>query len=439
VRDLALTAFILGSLPFILRRPQLGVLMYVWISVMNPHRLTWSFAAEFQFAAIVAVTTLIGLLFSKELKWPPVNALTIVLVSFAGWTGVTTIFALYPEPSYEMWKTLVKTQLMALLIPMLFHKKEDLRLLLWVLVLSIAYYGTKGGIWTLATGGAERVWGPAGSYVAGNNEVAVAIVMMIPLMWYLRLTSPHKYVRAALIAMMVFCAVAVLGTYSRGAILAASAMGAFLWWKSRSKVPVLLVALLAVPLALATMPEKWYARMDTIVNYEQDGSASRRLNAWATMFNLAKDRPVVGGGFEVARPEVYARYSPDPTYPPQVAHSIYLQAMGEHGFVGFALYVVLLYGLWVAASKIIRIAKDRANLQWAYDFSLMMQVSLIGFAVGGAFLSLVNFDVPYYLVGIMAATLSLVRREAADEARATLQETPHTSYAAAARARRVSP
>jgi probable O-glycosylation ligase (exosortase A-associated) len=369
-----------------------------------------------------------------------VNALTIAVVLFAGWTGVTTVFALYPEPSYEMWKALVKTQLMALLIPMLFHKKEDLRLLLWVLVLSIGYYGTKGGIWTLATGGAERVWGPTGSYIAGNNEVAVAIVMMIPLMWYLRLTSPHKYVRWMLIVMMLFCGVAVLGTYSRGALLAVCAMGAFLWWKSRSKVPVLLVALLAVPLALATMPEKWYERMDTIVNYEHDGSANSRLNVWSTMFNLAKDRPLVGGGFEVATREVYARYSPDPAYRPQVAHSIYFQAMGEHGFVGLALYVFLLYALWAAASRIVRTAKDRANLQWAYDLSLMMQVTLIGFAVGGAFLSLVNFDVPYYLIGIMAATLSLVRREAAEEARATLQpETPHPSYAAAARARRVSP
>ena len=36
----------------------------------------------------------------------------------------------------------------------------------------------------------------------------------------------------------------------------------------------------------------------------------------------------------------------------------------------------------------------------------MMQVSIVGFAVGGAFLSLVNFDIPYYLIG----TTLVVRR-----------------------------
>ena len=71
MRDVALTVFILGALPFILRRPQLGVLMYVWISVMNPHRLTWGFAQSFNFAYIVAIVTLAGMVFSKDVKPPP--------------------------------------------------------------------------------------------------------------------------------------------------------------------------------------------------------------------------------------------------------------------------------------------------------------------------------------------------------------------------------
>lgn len=416
MRDIVLTAFILGSLPFILLRPQLGVVMYVWISVMNPHQLTYSFARDFNFAAIVAIATLAGTLFSKDVKPPPINALTVMLVLFAGWTGVTTLFAFYPEISYQKWQTLLKTVLIAFLIPMLFHKKEDLRLLVWVLVFSIAYYGTKGGIWTLVTGGANRVHGPPRSYIADNNDIAVAIVMIFPLMWYLQHTSPHKHVRWGLVGMMLFCAVAVLGTYSRGALLAVCAMSAFLWWKTPGKVLLSLVAVLAVPIALTSMPEKWYERMSTITNYSQEPSANARLNSWNTMLNIAKDRPVVGGGFEVATKAVYARYSPSPGFRPQVAHSIYFQALGEHGFVGLALYVALLYALWTAASQIIRRTKGRADSRWAYELSLMMQVSLIGFAVGGAFLSLVNFDVPYYFVGIMAATLALVRREASTEA-----------------------
>ena len=83
MRDIILTGLVLGALPFVLRRPQLGVMMYVWISVMNPHRYTWSFAYDFNFAMIVAVVTLAGALFSKDLKRPPMNALMVALALFA--------------------------------------------------------------------------------------------------------------------------------------------------------------------------------------------------------------------------------------------------------------------------------------------------------------------------------------------------------------------
>ena len=423
MRDIVLTAFVLGSLPFILRRPQLGVVMYVWLSVMNPHRLTWSFAQELNFAAIVALTTLAGALFSKDVKPPPTNALTIAFIAFVGWTGLTTLFAMHPEEALPQWQTLMKTALMASLIPMLLHKKEDLHLLVWTLALSIAYYGTKGGIWTLVTGGVARVYGPAGSYIEDNNAIAAAVVMVIPLLRYLHLASRQWYVRWALIGMMVFCAVAVLGTYSRGALVAVIAMGMFFWWKGRHKVQVLAIVLLALPLVLTTLPETWHDRMETIRTYEADSSASMRLNSWGTMWNLAKSRPLVGAGFEAGTPDVYARYSPDRSFPPQTAHSIYFQALGEHGFVGLALYLLMFGAFWRTAGRVIEASRNQGDLRWAGDLSRMMQVTLIGFLVGGAFLSLVNFDVPYYLLGLMIALMALVERQVNTERSAAVGKT----------------
>ena len=415
MRDIALTAFVFGSLPFILKRPQLGVIMYIWISVMNPHRLTWSFAYDMPFAMIVGVITLIGAFLSKDLRKPPANALMLSMIAFGLWTAISTIFAFYPELSFERWKALMKTMLVASLIPMLFHRKEDLRLLVWVIVLSIAFYGTKGGIWTLFKGGEARVYGPMESTIADNNAISVAIVMVIPLMRYLQATSPYKAVRWALVGMMIACGIAVLGSYSRGAFLAVFAMLAFLWWKGRHKIPVLVVFLVMIPFALSSMPEKWYDRMQTISEYQLEASAQMRLNSWATMLNIANDRPLTGGGFEVAERAVYDRYSPDPAFPPQVAHSIYLQALGEHGYVGLALYLSMLLAVWLNAGKIVKLAQARSDMAWAREWAEMMRVTLVGFAVGGAFLSLVNFDVPYYLVALMAATLVLVERTASEK------------------------
>ena len=398
MRDVLLTLVVFGAIPFILRRPHLGILMYVWLSVMNPHRLTWSFAHDFNFAAIVAVTTLVGAVFARK-RPLPINSLSLVLLAFVGWTSVTTVFALYPSDSFELWVTMMKTQLMVLLIPLLFQTREQVRQLIWVIVLSVGYYGTKGGVFTLLTGGQYKVYGPEASYIEDNNALAVAIIMVIPLMRYLFITTSNKYVRWGLFGMMTSCGLAVLGSYSRGALLAVGAMVTFLWLKGRHKVLFLMFAVVAFPVALFYMPEQWYERMDTIAEYQQDSSANMRLNAWGTMFNIAKDRPLFGAGYEVALKPIFDRYSPDPSFPPQVAHSIYFEALGSHGFVGFAIYVLLLITHWKHAGRLVRGAKGRADLAWLYHYGLMMQVSIVGFAVGGAFLSLVNFDVPYYLIG----------------------------------------
>ena len=62
MRDIVLTLVIFGLLPFILRRPHIGVLVWTWIGFMNPHRLTWGFAYDMPFAMIVALVTLVSLL-----------------------------------------------------------------------------------------------------------------------------------------------------------------------------------------------------------------------------------------------------------------------------------------------------------------------------------------------------------------------------------------
>jgi probable O-glycosylation ligase (exosortase A-associated) len=82
----------------------------------------------------------------------------------------------------------------------------------------------------------------------------------------------------------------------------------------------------------------------------------------------------------------------------QAAHSIYFQILGNHGFVGLFLYL----GIWVAtlrsAGRLRAIAKEHPEARWAGQLGAMVQVSLLGFAAGGAFLSMPYFDFPYNLM-----------------------------------------
>jgi probable O-glycosylation ligase (exosortase A-associated) len=402
MRDVILTLVVFGSLPFILKRPWFGILMWVWISVMNPHRLSWGFAYDMPFALIIAVCTIISLVFSRGPKSIPWMSLTVLLLLFVFWMNVTTLFAIQSKGISELWERVMKMMLMTFVTIMLIREREHIHWLIWALAVSLGFYGVKGGIFTVLGGGANLVWGPPDSAVADNNHLATGLIIIIPLMWYLRLQSKNQWVRLGLLGAMLLSAFSALGSYSRGALLAIAAMAVFLWWKSSHKTMLALVLVFVAPLLVSFMPDKWTTRMETISAYQEDSSALGRINAWQMAFNLAKDRPLVGGGFQIYEPSIFARYAPvaDDVH---AAHSIYFSCLGEHGFVGLLLFLLLGIAAWRTGSWVVRNVKGHEKLTWARDLALMIQVSLIGYAVGGAFLSLLYFDVPYYLIAALVA------------------------------------
>ncbi|PTR09443.1 putative O-glycosylation ligase (exosortase A-associated) [Nitrosospira sp. Nsp5] len=422
MRDILVVLIVFGSLPYIFKRPYIGVLMWVWISVMNPHTQAWGFATSFPFAAIIAGVTMVSLVFTRESKKLPLIPAIWVFIAFVFWMNVTTIFAIYPDLVYGQWNKVMKIMLMTFVTLMLIKTKQHIQLLVLIVVISLGYYGVKGGVFTIIGGGVDRVWGPEGTFIEGNNEIALALVMTIPLMHYLQMIFRSSWVRHGLTVAIVLCAIAALGSYSRGALLALAAMGAFLWLKSRQKFSLGFLMMMVVPPLLAFMPEQWTERMDTINNYEEDGSVQGRFNAWWMAFNLAKDRPFVGGGFEVATRELFSLYAPNVLDLPRAAHSIYFQALGEHGFVGLGLYLLLGFLTWRTGTWIVRNTKNLEEYKWAYSLATLIQVCLIGFATGGAFLSLLYFDVPYYLMAAMVATRMLVEKELKEKASSVIIE-----------------
>jgi putative inorganic carbon (HCO3(-)) transporter len=414
VRDILVTLIVFGSLPWVLRSPVNGVLMWVWISVMNPHTQGWGFATGFPFALIIALATMLSMLLTREPRALPWTPVTRTLLAFTAWMCITLPFSLYLDASLEQWSRVMKIMLMTFVGIMLVKSERDIHRMVWVLAISLGYYGVKGGIFTLRSGGGDRVWGPEGSFIGDNNAIALALIMVIPLMLYLRRCTGRRWLRHGLGAAILLCALAALGAYSRGALLAIAAMSLFLWLKSANKAATGAMLLAAAPVLLMFMPSQWTSRMDSIHDYQDDASAQGRINAWGMAWNLARDR-FFGGGFEIYEPSVFAMYAPNPT-DVHAAHSIYFQVMGEHGFVGLGLYLLFGALAWRNAAWIIARAPAFPDLRWAAGLAAMIQTSLVGFAVGGAFLSLLYFDVPYYLVGILVAARVLVEQRLAAQA-----------------------
>lgn len=427
MRDLFITAVIFGLIPFIFKRPWVGILLWSWLGYMNPHRLAWGFAYDFPFAMIVGLVTIVSFMASKEKKEMPWTRETVVLLFFVGWMLFTTFFAFYSDPAWFQWNKVWKIQLMVFLTALIITDHRKLHWLIWVIALSFGFYGIKGGIFTILKGGAYRVQGPYGTFIGGNNELALALVMVIPLIRYLHLQETRKLIKIGLAGAMVLTGVAAIGSQSRGGLVAMAAMGLFLWLKSRNKIMTGIYMAIAVFIMASVMPQAWYDRMNTINTYETDQSAQGRINAWHTAFNVAKDR-ITGGGFEMWYPPTFRQYAPDPTNARDV-HSIYFEIMGEQGFVGFGLFMLLGIMAWIRAQQIIKRCKKDPDTKWAADLAAMIQVSLVGYAAGGAFLGMGYWDLPYHLVVILvlAAKFSGVLVKRVVPANPAVGSVPHPS------------
>ncbi len=410
MRDILVTSIVFGMLPFILRNPVIGIYGWAWLSLMNPHRAVYGFAKAIPFAHLVALATLVGFLMSRQRRPLPMTMVTFTLLAFLGWMTLTSFFAINQRDIViERWVFVMKTQLMLLVMLMLVRGRVQVDRLIWVIVVSIAFYGVKGGVWTLATGGGGRVWGPPGM-LEGNNELAVVLVMMVPLMAYLYQTATSKWLRAGVLFSIFATCFGILGSQSRGALLAVVAMAFLLALKSKRPLVMSMLIASVLLVSVAFMPASWTSRMDSIQSYNADGSAMSRIYTWKTLLNCALDRPLIGAGFSADNAMVFERYRPTGEEFAQfegaifVAHSIYLQTLGEHGFPGFILFIALGVAIWRGAGRLGKATRGDPDFGvWVPALMPMIQVSLVGFAVGGAFLSLAYLDVPYYLLALVIA------------------------------------
>ncbi|MEC5397653.1 putative O-glycosylation ligase, exosortase A system-associated [Uliginosibacterium sp. H1] len=383
-----------------LRHPWIGVLGWTWISLMNPHRLGWR-TQEMPVALIIAACLLLGFLLTKDRRNPLPGPSAWMLLLFMVWMCITFPFSFFPDAAYSMWDRVMKIDFMVLVALSLIYKRSQIIALTGVAVASLAFYGVKGGIFTILTGGNHRVWGPMESFIEGNNELALALIVTIPLMRFLQTQLKRPWERHAMTGAMLLCAASAIGSHSRGAFVAIAAMGAMMWWRGKHKFMFGLLLVVGAAAVMMLMPEHYWERMNTIKTYEEDGSALGRINAWWMAFNLANDN-FFGGGYAIYNVSVFMRYAPDPL-DVKAAHSIYFQVLGEHGWIGFTLFMLMWLFTWRDAGWLRKHAAGRPETEWAATLGAMSQVALVGYAVGGAFLSLAYFDLPYNILILTAA------------------------------------
>jgi probable O-glycosylation ligase (exosortase A-associated) len=416
------SAFLL-SLPFVFVSPFNGVLLWYAFSLGNFHRLVWGVFTDLYYAYIIAGLTCFSWLISREKKQLPLTPLVVLTLLFAAWITVTTFAAAEsggsPVDLWSKWTTVEKVLFMCLVGYALTTTRERVNQLIWVVVLAIGVWGVKGAIFDLLHGGTARLFGPDGTAIGDNNDFGLALIMLLPLLFYLWHDSVNRHLRRALVIMGFLVALAVLFTYSRGALIGLCAMATVFWLRSRAKLAMGLLIVAVASFAYIFAPALWFNRMETIETYEQDGSAMTRIYIWKVGLRIAEEHPIVGGGFRAtyypARVNAMLSGSGLPALQtPRAEHSIYLDALSEHGWVGLALFLMIAVYSWYNCSWLMRQTRGRPDLAWGNLLGRMGQGSLVGYWTAGAFVSQAYLDEYWCVIFILDAARRLVAKEIAN-------------------------
>jgi probable O-glycosylation ligase (exosortase A-associated) len=276
---------------------------------------------------------------------------------------------------------------------------RDVKTLALVVACSMGFWGVKSGIFVIFSGGGEGLRGPSDSFISDNNTLALAMVTSTPLIVYMATRVQSKWPKRAMLGMVALTMLAAIGSYSRGALLGTFAMGFFLWAKSTHKLKTGIAIALLVPVVLMMMPEQWMGRMETIQTYDEDASATGRINSWKFAINIANEF-ALGGGMNVFSPHMFMLYAPEPERYYD-AHSIYFQVLGEQGYIGLAIFLTLFFVSWRLGGRLILHARGKPELNWVEMLARMCQVSIIGYMTAGAFLTLAYYDLIYYILAIL--------------------------------------
>src|SRR5947207_15813116 len=105
---------------------------------------------------------------------------------------------MYPARAWPHLNQFWKILLMVYVTMILMQSRERIDQLVWVIALSIGFYGVKGGICTIVHGGGFHVRDTEGSFIGGDDDMGLALIMTIPLLRYLEISSASSWLRGVL-------------------------------------------------------------------------------------------------------------------------------------------------------------------------------------------------------------------------------------------------
>lgn len=426
MRELILFAIVGGLSVTALFRPRIGLYGYVWFAVMRPDVLAWS-SGTYPYSLVLALTTLVGSFryFGNAAVWlrnPVIRALLVLQLPLA----LSVVFAVNSSIAIDPFLFYLRMVVMSLLIPLLIETPAQLARLLLVIALSMGVLASKFGLFGIISGGV-RFSGGYGGLLSDNNSMALAFVMGLALCWHLRSTVTARWLKLAMLGMVGLAMAGAIMTYSRGAALSLAAVLLYTAFTSRRRVATLVVMVALCFPAFYLVRESYVDRLSTMKSGEAGGN---RLDNYRAAVQMWLDHPILGVGYgKENQQRLLAGYTDRDEETEIVIHDTYLQMLVDSGIFALLIYLLLLFGTIFRMGRLAR--QSRESHPDIASRARAIQIALIGFAIGGTFLSRIDFDLTYILCMCAATLLQLEPEEVRETSNSESAQVPVLSTASA--------
>lgn len=420
MRDLAFVGFLVALFAFGFRRPFMFVLAYVYIDVVSPQRLTYLLLNSIPISMLAAAAAVGGWLLADDKRNVRVAPRQFLLLLLLGWIWYTTVNADFPVDAAYKWEWVWKAMAFAIFLPLTLHTRLRIEALLLFMLLGASSIIVVGGIKTMVTGGGYgelnlMVSNNAGLYESSTiSTVAVAIIPII--LWFTRhgtVFPPDWRVRTYGYALIFACLLMPVGTSARTGLLCVGLLAVLMLRDIKRRLLYLVCLGLAGVAAIPLLPSSFTERMETIGTYQADASASTRLAVWAWTLDYVRDNPA-GGGFEAYR-QNQIRYDKVATVgeganqtvqrelevdKARAYHSAYFEMLGEQGYFGFGLWLLIHYG-GVFRMEVLRrrYLKGPPEDAWAASLATALQHAHLIYLLGSAFVAIALNPFTFMLLG----------------------------------------
>lgn len=441
MRDLIFVAYIAIIMLMAFKRPFMFTLVYAYVDIVSPQRLSYFLLNSVPLSLILFALAFLGFMISDEKKDVRVSPRWVLLIVLLGYCGYTTTVAVEPVAALEKWNWVWKALVFASFMPLTLRTKLRIEATILTMVLCASALIVTGGIKTAAGGGG---YGSLVILVDDNSGLfegsiisCVAITIIPLILWLAKhgtVFPPDWKVRIYAAALIFACLLIPVGTQARTGIVCIAVLGILLLRYARYRMLYLGAVALVGLAALPFLPSTFTQRADTIKNYKADESASTRLAVWAWTWEYVKEHPM-GGGFDVYR-QNRIRYDIDASQQPgdvsapdmpdvkeivdqgRAFHSSYFEMLGEQGFPGLLMWLVIhLGGVWRMEyiSRLYR-KRNRPEEVWIAPLATALQNSQIIYLVGSLFVGIAFQTFFYMLIALQISFdtyLARRRKEAA--------------------------